>query len=161
MSLHCSRQSSTWIYHIDHDETIAPVVRCSSLLTKLAVAAARDLRVHQMDLDTAFLYGVMPPEPTLYLEVSIPSHLVDKTNYIGIVKKGIYGLKQSPKLWNETVNAYVISLGFTRFTTDLCIYKRRIEVNCVVVAIYMGDLIIAGSSLSSINIFKEELKSKS
>jgi hypothetical protein len=114
-----------------------------------------------MDLDTAFLYGVMPPEPTLYLEVPIPSHLVDKTNYIGIVKKGIYGLKQSPKLWNETVNAYVISLGFTRFTTDLCIYKRRIEVNCVVVAIYMGDLIIAGSSLSSINIFKEELKSKS
>ena len=150
--------------YIDYDETFAPVVRSSSLKTLLAIAAARDLIVHQMDVDTAFLYGVMPPEPTLYMEVPegypIPFHLVGKTNLVGIVKKGIYGLKQSPKLWNDTVNAYMISLGFTRFTTDLCIYKRKSEADCLFVAIYVDDLIIAGSSLPSINIFKEELKSK-
>ena len=56
--------------YIDHDETVAPVVRSSSLKTLLAVTAARDLLVHQMDVDTAFLYGVMPPEPILYMEVS-------------------------------------------------------------------------------------------
>ena len=150
--------------YIDYDETFAPVVRSSSLKTLLAIAAARDLLVHQMDVDTAFLYGVMPPEPTLYMEVPegypIPDHLIGKKNLVGIVKKGIYGLKQSPKLWNDTVNACMIALGFTRFTTDLCIYKRRVVGDCLFVAIYVDDLIIAGSSLSIINTFKEELKSR-
>ena len=61
-----------------------------------------------MDVDTSFLHGVMLPEPTLYMEVPdgypTPDHLKGKENLVGIVKKGVYGLKQSPKLWNDTVN---------------------------------------------------------
>jgi transposase InsO family protein len=149
---------------IDYDETFAPVVRSSSLKSLLAVAAARDLIVHQMDVDTAFLYGVMPPDPTLYMEVPdgypIPDHLKGKENLVGIVKKGIYGLKQSPKLWNDTVNDYMISLGFTRFTTDPCMYKRGTEESCVFVAIYVDDLIIAGATMPAIDIFKDEMKTR-
>lgn len=150
--------------YIDYDETFAPVVRSSSLKTLLAVAAARNLIVHQMDVDTAFLYGVMPPDPTIYMEVPegypIPEHLLGKENLVGRVKKGIYGLKQSPKLWNDTVNTFMISLGFTRFTADLCLYKRGSAESGLFVAIYVDDLIIAGATLPTINEFKDELKSR-
>jgi hypothetical protein len=122
--------------YIDYDETFAPVVRNSSLKSLLAVAAGRDLIVHQMDVDAASLYGVMPPELTLFMEVPdgypIPAHLKREVKLSGHCEKGIYGLKVSPKLWNDTVNDYMISLGFTRFTTDPCMYKRGTEESCFV-----------------------------
>ena len=149
---------------IDYDETFAPVVRNSSLKTLFAVAAANDFPVHQMDVDTAFLYGNMPPEPALYMEVPagypIPDHLLGRTDLVGLVKKGIYGLKQSPRLWNETVNEFMIGRGFSRFTTDQCVYKRGQAETQLFVAIYVDDLIITGASLDIIDTFKSELKDR-
>ena len=149
---------------IDYDETFAPVVRNSSLKTLFAVAAANDFPVHQMDVDTAFLYGNMPPEPALYMEVPagypIPEHLQGRTDLVGLVKKGIYGLKQSPRLWNETVNEFMITRGFSRFTTDQCVYKRGEAATQLFVAIYVDDLIITGASLDIIDTFKSELKDR-
>ena len=53
----------------EYDETFSPVVRYSTVRTLLAVAAQRDLHVHQIDVDTAFLYGVMSEEPEIYVTV--------------------------------------------------------------------------------------------
>jgi hypothetical protein len=44
-------------YGVDYEETFAPIVRLESLRILLAIAAAEDLEVHQMDVVTAYLAG--------------------------------------------------------------------------------------------------------
>ena len=50
------------VHGIDFTETFAPVVRFSSLRAILAITAAADYEIHQMDVKTAFLNGDLTEE---------------------------------------------------------------------------------------------------
>ena len=51
---------------IDYEETFAPVARYSSIRTIISLAVEMGWRVHQMDVKTAFLNGVI--EEKVYIE---------------------------------------------------------------------------------------------
>ena len=44
---------------IDHEETFAPVARYTFIISVLALAAVMKWKMHQMDVETAFLNGVV------------------------------------------------------------------------------------------------------
>ena len=44
---------------IDYDETFAPVARHTSIHTIMAIVAEMGWRIHQMDVKTAFLNGIL------------------------------------------------------------------------------------------------------
>ena len=77
----------------DYDETFCPVVRLESLQTVIALAVQNGLKLHQVDVTTAFLNGELEEE--VYMKqpkgfiVKGQEHLVCK------LKQSIYGLKQS------------------------------------------------------------------
>ena len=80
-------------YGEDYDETFSPVVWYSSICTMLAFAVQNGMIIHQMNVVTAFLSGVLDEEiymeqPPGYAKES-GKHLVCK------LKKYLYGLKQS------------------------------------------------------------------
>jgi hypothetical protein len=83
-------------YGIDYEETFALVVRMESLRVLLAIAAAENMEIYQMDVVTAYLAGELeeeiwmePPLGTLYIQGMACK-----------LKKGLYGLKQSARVWN-------------------------------------------------------------
>ena len=51
---------------IDYEETFAPVTRYSSITTILALSAQMGWHIHQMDVNTAFLNGIIEEE--VYIE---------------------------------------------------------------------------------------------
>ena len=51
---------------IDYEETFVPVVRYSSIWTIISLAAEMGWRVHQIDIKTTFLNGVIEEE--VYIE---------------------------------------------------------------------------------------------
>ena len=51
---------------IDYEETFAPVARYTSIRSLLALAAMMKWKIHQMDVKTAFLNGVVEEE--VYVE---------------------------------------------------------------------------------------------
>ena len=85
-------------YGLDYDETFSPVVRPESIRTVIALAVKKGLKLHQMDVTTAFLNGELEEE--VYMKqpegfvADGQEHLVCK------LRKSIYGLKQSPRCWN-------------------------------------------------------------
>ncbi|RAW19822.1 hypothetical protein PC110_g23736, partial [Phytophthora cactorum] len=60
--------------------------------------------------------------------------------------KAIYGLKQASRVWNETFDEFVYFIGFQVSAFDLCLYIKVVDDHCVLVLIYVDDVLITGSS---------------
>ena len=129
---------------IDYDEVFAPVVRYTSIRTLLAVANICNWEIHQMDAKTAFLQGNLNEE--IYMRQ--PNGFVDpeKPDYVCKLNKGIYGLKQATRCWNNSINSYLLSHGYKKSTADPCVYIKTVTsqdgtVHFVMIAIYVDDML--------------------
>ena len=80
---------------LDYFDTFSPVMRINSIRMVLAIAALRNLEVHQMDVTTAFLNGDLDEE--IYMEQ--PEGFITSVQEKKVCKlvKSLYGLKQAPK----------------------------------------------------------------
>ena len=130
-------------YGLDYDETFSPVVRFESLRTVIALAMQNGLKLHQMDVTTAFLNGELQEE--VYMKQ--PEGFVAKSQE-GLVcklKRSIYDLKQSPRCWNSALDNHLKKTGFVQATGDPCLYMAS-EGEMFVVAVYVDDIVLAGRS---------------
>lgn len=152
------------IYGINYEETFAPVVRFTTVRILMAVAAARGLHLHQMDVDTAFLYGALPQEDTVYMKIPegypIPEGLQGKPDLVAKLKKSLYGLKQAPRLWNATLDEALKNMGFNQSWYDSCLYVKGYGDHVLYVTVYVDDLVIAGANMSDILNFKSEISTR-
>ena len=101
---------------IDYEETFAPVARYTSIRTVLALAAIMIWKVHQMDVMTTFLNGVVEEE--VYVEQPLGFETRDRQSHVCILKKAMYGLKQAPRTWYGRIDGFLSSLGFTKSKAD-------------------------------------------
>jgi hypothetical protein len=82
---------------IDYEETFALVAKYTSIRTIIALAAKMNWKLHQTDVKTAFLNGVIEEE--VYIEQPQGFEVEDKKTHVYRLKKGLYGLKQAPRAW--------------------------------------------------------------
>ena len=75
----------------DFDETFAPVARFATIRTLLAIATGLGLRVHHMDVKTAFLYGDLDEE--IYVEQPEGYVVPGQEDLVLLLTKSLYGLK--------------------------------------------------------------------
>ena len=80
-------------FKTDYDETFCPVVRMESLHTLTALAIQKGLKLHHIDVTTAFLNGELKEE----VFMRQPEGFVAKgqEHLFCRLKRSIYGLKQS------------------------------------------------------------------
>jgi hypothetical protein len=71
----------------DYTETFSPVIRMASLRLFFAIAAARDLELCQLDIDTAFIYA--PIKEDVYIRQ--PLGFSDCTSKVCHLKRFPYG----------------------------------------------------------------------
>ena len=74
--------------------------------------------------------------------------------------KAIYGLKQASRVWNETFDEFVCSIGFKVSGFDPCLYVKIMENQCVLVLVYVDDVLVTGSSPELISRTKDDLKTR-
>jgi hypothetical protein len=86
---------------LDDTETFSHVIRMASLRLILAIAAARDLTLCQLDIDTAFLYA--PVKEDVYIRQ--PLGFADDTSKVCHLKRCLYGFKESPREFNMLLRA--------------------------------------------------------
>jgi hypothetical protein len=68
--------------------------------------------------------------------------------------KALYGLHQAPRVWNQKLDEEMGILGFTRCPSERAIYCRGEGAERLVAGVYVDDLVIIGTSSSSIQTFK-------
>jgi hypothetical protein len=146
----------TQVEGVDYFEIFAPVVSKNTLRLLLALAASNDWDIHQMDVETAFLYGDLDEE--IYMEAPAGSRF-PKGSVLRL-NKALYGLKQAPRQWNKTLDAFVRGQGFKRCVIDPSLYVRGSGSSIVLLAVYVDDLLIFGNDSVFISTFKTALSSR-
>ncbi|KAG8988148.1 hypothetical protein FRB90_002943, partial [Tulasnella sp. 427] len=142
----------TQIYGIDYFETYAPVAKIPSLRMLTAIAAEFGWPIHSLDISNAYLYGKL--EEKVYME--LPEG-VDHSGKVALLKKALYGLKDSAKHWNNELNAYVEKLGFKCCGFDVCIYIYRRNGEVIIFAIHVDDFWLTGNHVDNVLKFKKKL----
>ena len=121
--------------------------------TLLAFAVQNDMIVHQMDVVTAFLNGLL--EEDIYMEQPEGYLQPGNEHLVYQLKKFLYGLKQSPRCWNTMLTEFLESNHFKRNTADGCVFVRIVDSIPIVVAVYVDDLIILVKALETMNAAKQ------
>ena len=89
---------------IDYEETFAPVAKYTSIISVLSLAAVMKWKIHQMDVKTAFLNGVVEKE--VYVEQPLGFETHDRESHVCRLKKSLYGLKQAPRTWYSRLTIF-------------------------------------------------------
>jgi len=80
-------------------------------------------------------------------------------NKVCRLRKSLYGLKQAPKQWYEKFDSSLVQNGFTVNLSDSCVYSKRIDSDCVLICLYVDDMLILGTNLLIVNETKKLLSS--
>ncbi|CAB4008956.1 Hypothetical predicted protein, partial [Paramuricea clavata] len=139
----------------DYDETFSPVARFESVRTVIALAAQHGLKLHQMDVTTAFLNGDLKEE--VYMKQ--PEGFIEKgkEQLVCRLRRSIYDLKQSPCCWNSVLDRKLKNMGFVQTTDDPCIYIKEEGGEIFIIAMYVDDILLAGKNGQKINEVKQAL----
>ena len=152
-------QGHTQKFGLDYEETFSPVVRFESIRSVVALAAEHRLKLHQMDVSTAFLHGELADE--VYMRQ--PEGFVEsgKENLVCRLKRSIYGLKQSPRCWNTALDSHLKEMGFEQSKSDPCLYmKCDSEGARFLLAVYVDDIVLGGRSEAELKSVKSSLSQR-
>src|SRR5579875_989961 len=141
---------------VDFHETFAPVAKFTTIRCILAIGAAMDLEIHQMDVKTAFLNGEL--EEDIYMDQ--PQGFVEEgtQHLVCKLKKSLYGLKQSPRAWYQRIDLFFNQEGFSRGHADHTLYVKQTSEFLMIVIIYVDDLIILASDNTVLGWLKSKLE---
>ena len=115
------RYKARWVIYgykqmegVDFSSTWAGVVKPASFRTLFAIAAARNLHILQLDIVTAFLYGLLDEE----IYVSQPDGFIEDPTLVCHLRKALYGLKQAPRVWYAVIREFLKGMGFASTSAD-------------------------------------------
>ncbi|GKA16000.1 putative ribonuclease H-like domain-containing protein [Tanacetum coccineum] len=116
-------QGYTQVEGIDYDEVFALVARIKAIRLFLAYASFMNFIVYQMDVKSAFLFGIIEEEVYVYQ----PPGFKDPKfpNKVCKVEKDLYGLHHAPKAWYNTLSTYLLENGFRRGTIDKTLFIKK------------------------------------
>ncbi|KAH9657298.1 Integrase catalytic domain-containing protein [Citrus sinensis] len=144
---------------VDYSEVFSPVAKYSSIKVLLAITAYFDLELDKLDVKTAFLHGNLEEE--IYMEQPkgfIQNGLEDR---VCLLKKSLYGLKQSPRQGYLKFDQFMMAHGYFRSQYNNCVYCKLLPSrNGIYLLFYIDDILIACKHREKIEKLKSELRSE-
>ncbi|KAJ9561432.1 hypothetical protein OSB04_006592 [Centaurea solstitialis] len=122
-------------YGVDYSETFSPVAKVPSIRLFISLAATYDWVLHQLDVKNAFLHGDLHEE--VYMEQPP-----------GFVAQG------------ESGRVLVTEFGLRRSSYDHSVFFASSSSGCILLVVYVDDIVITGSDEIGIKKLKDFLASQ-
>jgi transposase InsO family protein len=140
----------------DYNDIFASVAHKDSIRVFLSIVNYLGIPCHQVDIKGAFLNGDIDVE----LYVDPPEGMPISAGHVLRLKRSLYGLKQSPHLFNKALDQWLQQQGLKPTKADPCIYIRRTESSLLLLSIHVDDQLIACSNQEQLNEFKRQLNNR-
>ena len=127
---------------LDFEETFANTAGKMTVRGFLAIVTVLGMRVKQVDVTTAFLYGNVDKD--IFMRQP-PGH-DDGTSQVCKLRRALYGLKQSPRIWEETLRTTLHAMGFSSSKLDPCLYLMKKDGQDLFLLDFVDDMLIASHS---------------
>jgi len=117
------------------------------------------MELDQLDVKTAFLHGRLQEE----IFMTQPEGYEDpkKPRHVCLLKKSLYGLKQSPRQWYLRFDEFMVTHGFMRCSYDCCVYYKLLKDDLYIyLLLYVDDMLIACKIREEIEDLKKILSSE-
>ena len=106
-------------------------------------------------LDVVIVY--LNSDIDVHLYVELPDGYKER-GAAALLRKTIYGLKQSARQWNKNLSAKLFRAGLTRLMSDYSVFNRNAGIpRVVIVIIYVDDFLAFGPNMSEIKNLKRWL----
>ncbi|GKA88016.1 putative ribonuclease H-like domain-containing protein [Tanacetum coccineum] len=120
---------------IDYDEVFAPVAMIEAIRIFLPFASYMGFIVYQMDVKSAFMYGIIDEE-------------------------ALYVLHQAPRSWYATLSTFLEQSGYRRGTIDKTLFIKKEKNDIMLVQVYVDDIIFGSTKKSWCDEFEALMKSR-
>ncbi|CAI7813823.1 unnamed protein product [Closterium sp. NIES-54] len=144
---------------VDYFQTFSPTPKMTTLRVLLHVAAQRDYELHSLDFSTAFLQGSLHEEIWLRRPPGFTGSFPLGTQWS--LRRPVYGLRQAPREWHDTLRTTLAALGFAPSTADPSLFLRTdTSLPQFYILVYIDDLVFATADTAGLAHVKSELQKR-
>ncbi|CAI7774904.1 unnamed protein product [Closterium sp. NIES-54] len=144
---------------VDFFQAFSPTPKMTTLRVRLHVAAQRDYELHTLDFSTAFLQGSLHEEIWMRRPPGFTRSFPAGTQWS--LRRPVYGLRQEPREWHDTLRTTLAALGFAPSTADLSLFLcTDATLPPFYVLVYVDDLVFATADTDALAHVKSELQKR-
>ncbi|CAI5460870.1 unnamed protein product [Closterium sp. Yama58-4] len=144
---------------VDYFHTFSPTPKMTTLQVLLHIAAHRDYELHSLDFSTAFLQGSLHEEIWLRRPPGFTGTFPPGTQWS--LRRPVYGLRQAPREWHDTLRTTLAALGFAPSTADPSLFLRTdSSLPLFYILVYVDDLVFATADTAGLAYVKSELQKR-
>ncbi|CAI7741961.1 unnamed protein product, partial [Closterium sp. NIES-53] len=144
---------------VDYFQTFSPTPKMTTLRVLLHVTAQRNYELHSLDFSTAFLQGSLHEEIWLRRPPGFTGSFPPGTQWS--LRRPIYGLRQAPREWHDTLRTMLVALGFAPSTADPSLFLRTdTTLPPFYILVYVDDLVFATAYTAGLARVNSELQKR-
>lgn len=139
---------------INYWETFSPVVNWMSVRVVLILAQLHNLPTRSIDFVLAFPQAELDIPVFMELPMGMEIEGSDKREYIILLKKSLYGLKQASYNWFEKLKLGLEDRGFRASNIDPCIFINKE----MIILVYVDDCVLIEKTPGSVDKFIKSME---
>ncbi|CAI5945739.1 unnamed protein product [Closterium sp. NIES-64] len=137
--------SGMWIFRVKRPPRLSTCLQ-----------GTRDYELHPLDFSTAFLQGSLHEEIWLRRPPGFTGTFPPGTQWS--LRRPVYGLRQAPREWHDTLRTTLAALGFAPSTADPSLFLRTdTSLPPFYILVYVDDLVFATADTAGLAYVKSEL----
>lgn len=131
----------TQTYGIDYTWTFTLVAKINTVRVLLSLAANLDCLLQQFDVKNAFLHKELTEK--VYIDLPHWCDVPEKySRKVCILKKSLYGLKQSPRAWFDRFSKSMTEFNYNQGNSDHTLFLKQMQGKLPALIVYVEDKVV-------------------
>ncbi|CAI7817901.1 unnamed protein product, partial [Closterium sp. NIES-53] len=145
------------IFRVKRPRGSPPALKARYVARGFSKRHGRDYELHSLDFSTVFLQGSLHEEIWLRRPLGFTESFPAGTQWN--LQRPVYGLRQAPREWHDTLMTTLAALGFALATANPSLFLRTDTLlPPFYVLVYVDDLVFASADTEALTHLKSELQ---